>query len=158
MMDFYKIQMYVKCTEEKADSLREELAQTIYDEFELDSAFSVNVDSTIPPETVFEKVMALCMVELGEGLHERQIKMLLSLLPSDKNHIPIEFHINNASAYGFIESEYYQIHDYKPDFIEEQINAILDDRNLENPDGIYMTPDGRQFCMDYFSDFMMLSE
>ena len=157
-MDYYKIQMYVKCTEEKADSLREELAQTIYDEFELGSVFGLDIEMETPPEDVFYKVMALCMVELGEGLHERQIKMLLSLLPSDKNHIPIEFHNNNTSAYGFIESEYYQLYNYKPDFIEEQINAILDDRNLENPDGIYMTPDGRQFCMDYFSDFMMLSE
>ena len=72
-MSSYKIQMYVKCTEEKAESLQKELAQTIYDEFELDSVFSVNVDSTIPPETVFEKVMALCMVEIGEGFHERQL-------------------------------------------------------------------------------------
>ena len=157
-MTYYKIQMYVKCTEEKAASLQKELAQTIYDEFELDSVFSVNIDSSIPPETVFEKVMALCMVELGEGIHERQIKMLLSLLPADKDYMPIEFHDNNTSAYGFIQAEYYQLYDYKPDFIEEQINAILDDKNLENPDGIYMTPDGRQFCMDYFSDFTMLPD
>ena len=88
MMDFYKIQMYVKCTEEKADSLREELAQTIYDEFELGSVFGLDIEMKTPPEDVFYKVMALCMVELGEGFHERQIKMLLSLLPADKDYMP----------------------------------------------------------------------
>jgi hypothetical protein len=152
MNNTYKIQMYVKCTEEKAVSLREELAQITYDEFELDSVFDVSVDSSIPPETTSDNVMALCMVELEKGLHIKQIEKLLSLLPADKDYMPIEFHNNNTSAYGFIESEYYQIHDYKPDFIEEQINIILEDIRLESPDGIYMTPDGRQFYMGYFND------
>jgi len=155
-MNYYKVQMYVKCTEEKAASLRQELAQTIYDEFELDSVFGVDVDMETPPETIFEKVMVLCMVELEDGLNTKQISQMLPVLNKDKNYILIEFHNNNTSAYGFIEAVYYQIHDYKADFIAEQINAILDDKNLETPDGIYMTPDGRQFRMDYFSDFRLL--
>jgi len=158
MTNYYKVQMYVKCTDEKTATLKKELAQIIYDEFELDSVFSVNVEMETPPKTVFEKVMALCMVELGDGLFEKQIRLMLKSLPANKHYMPIEFHNNNTSAYGFIEAEYYQIYDYKPDFIAEQINAILDDKNLENPDGEYMTPDGRQFCMDYFSDLMLVPE
>jgi hypothetical protein len=157
-MNTYKIQMYVKCREDRVDQLRKELVQSIYDEFGLDSVFSVSVDMETPPESAFNNVMALCMVELEEGLHERQVKMLLSLLPADKDYMPIEFHENNTSAYGFIESEYYQLYDYTPDFIKEKIDDILCDRNLETPDGLYFTPDGRQFCMDYFNDFMALPE
>ena len=152
-MSLYKVQMNVKCTDEDASALREELAQIVYDEFELESVFGVSVDlDNNPPETVSNIVMALCMVELECGLHGKQINEVLKSLPDDKDYMPIEFHNNNTSAYGFIESEYYQTHDYKPEFFAEQINAILDDKNLETPDGMYMTLDGRLFRMDYFKD------
>ena len=55
MTNYYKVQMYVKCTDEKAAAMRNELSQIIYDEFELDSVFGLEIDMEIPPETVFEK-------------------------------------------------------------------------------------------------------
>ena len=97
-------------------------------------------------------IMVLCMVRLEDGLDVKQINTIMDSLPAGKKYMLIEFHENNTSAYGFIESEYYSIHDYVPDFFAKQINAILDDMNLENSDGMYLTPDGRQFYMGYFKD------
>lgn len=148
----YKIQMYVEGSEDDAISLRKSLAQTVYDEFELGSVFGVSVERDEVPEDLFDRVMALCMVELETGLGPKQILKLMDALPEGKKYMPIEFHANNTSAYGFVDDEYYQVHNYTSDFFEEQINAILDDKRLERPDGRYMTPDGRQFFMDYFKD------
>jgi hypothetical protein len=150
-MSTYKVEMYVNGTEDDAIELRKNLNQTVYDEFELGSVFGLNVHTAIPPENIFNRVMALCMVELENGLNENQIKKLADALPAGRKYMQIEFHENNTSAYGFIDAEYYQIHDYKPDFFAEQINAVLDDQTLESPDGMYLTPDGRQFYMGYIN-------
>lgn len=152
MNNTYKVQMYVKGTEEDAISLRKSLAQSVYDEFELGSVFGVSVERNDPPEDIFNRVMALCMVELEDGLDETQVSKVMAALPAGKKYMPIAFHDNNTSAYGFVDSEYYQIHDYNPEFFAELINAILGDKNLESPDGRYMTPDGRQFYMGCFGD------
>lgn len=151
-MNTYKVQMYVKGTEEDAASLRKHLAQSVYDEFELGSVFGVRITLEEPPEAVSDRVMALCMVELETGLTEVQIEKLMSSLPADKEYMPIEFHAENASAYGFVEAEYYQIHDYSPSFFAEQIEAILSDTALETADGRYLTPDGSQFLLGYCND------
>lgn len=150
--NIYKVDMYVKGTDDDAISLRKSLAQTIYDEFELGSVFGVTVTLDNCPEGLLNRVMALCMVELEDGLDEKQVSKVIAALPSDRKYMPIEFHDNNTSAYGFIDSEYYQIHDYKPEYFAGMINAIIGDMNLERPDGMYMTPDGRPFYMGHFND------
>ncbi len=152
MSSTYKVQMYVQGTEEDAIGLRKDLAQTVYDEFELGSVFGVTIDLDFPPEDIFDRVMALCMVELEDGLQPEQIGRLMDALPAGRQYMPIEFHTDNTSAYGFVDAEYYQIHDYKPEVFKEQISTILSDMRLESPDGKYMTPDGRQYYMGYFKD------
>ena len=57
-MNTYKIQMYVKGTEENADSLRNELTQIVYDEFELGSVFGVSVELEDPPENLMNSVQS----------------------------------------------------------------------------------------------------
>ena len=151
-MNTYKVQMYINGSEDDAASLRKCLAQAVYDEFELGSVFGVKVELDDPPPDIFDRVMALCMVGLEDGLDKKQIGKLMNALPPDRTYMQIEFHENNTSAYGFIDAEYYQIHDYDQGFLAEQINGILDDNELESPDGRYMTPDGRQFYMGYFND------
>ena len=148
----YKVQMYIKGTEKDARSLRKDLSLIVYDEFQVNSVFGVSVELENPPENIFDTVMSLYMVELEDGLSEKQISKLMETLPAGKKYIPIEFHENNTSAYGYIDAEYYQVHDYKPNFFADRINAILDDMNLENPEGLYLTPDGRHFYMGYFKD------
>lgn len=149
-MGIYKVQMHVEGTEDDAIALRISLAQSVCDEFELNRVYGVSVDLEIPPVNTY--VMALCMVELEDGLTQDQVCKVLSVLPDSGSYMPIEFHDNNTSAYGFVDSEYYQIHDYTTEFIKDKINAVLDDKRLELPDGTYSTPDGRQFYMGYFND------
>lgn len=149
-MNNYKIQMSFEGTEEDADSLRKELAQVVYDEFELGSVYNVSVNLNNPQENTY--VMALCMVELESGFDIRQINKMMSVLPKESNYMPVEFHANNTSAYGFIDAEYYQTHEYNTGFINETVNAILEDMSLESPECIYSTPDGQYFYMGYFND------
>lgn len=151
-MNIYKIEMYVKGTEDDAIALRKDLAQTVYDEFELGSAFGVSVTPDDCPEDILNRVMALCQVQLEDGLTAKQISRLLASLPEGRQYMLIEFHENNSSAYGFIDAEYYQVHYYKPDFFADMIKGILGDMKLEKPGGMYMTPDGRQFYMGYLND------
>ena len=151
-MNTYRVRMYINGTEDDAISLRKNLAQTVYDEFELGSVYGLSVDTCTPPKDVFDMVMALCMVELEDGLSEKQIGKLMDALPADRKYMQIEFHENNTSAYGFIDAGYYQIHGYNQGYFAQQINSILDNMELESPDGRYMTPDGRQFVMGYFNN------
>lgn len=147
--NIYKVQMSVECTEEGATAMRKSLAQAVYDEFELSeqcAVFGVNIELSVLPKHQY--VMALHMVELEDGLEGEQVNRLLSVLPDGRKYMPIEFHENNTSAYGFVDSEYYQIHDYTPGFITSMISDILDDQKLESSDGIYTTPDGKKFYMD----------
>jgi len=148
-MNTYKVKMYVNGTEDDAISLRKSLAQSVYDEYELGSVFGVSVELDVPPENLFDRVMALYMVELEDGLDYRQICRLMDELPANRKYVPIEYHGEQSAAYGYVDTEYFEIHDYKPDFCEDMITSILDDMVLENPDGRYMTPDGRQFFMSY---------
>lgn len=151
-MNTYKISIYVKGTEDDAVALRKSLAQSVYDEFELGSVFGVDVVLEEPPEGIFDRVMALCMVELEDGLSDEQVSKVMAALPAGKKYMPIEFHENNTSAYGFVDAEYYQRHDYKPEYFADAILPILEDMSLETQDSRYMTPDGRQFYMSYFND------
>jgi hypothetical protein len=151
-MSTYRVTLYAEGTEEDALSLKKSLAQSINDEYSLKSVFSVSVDLDDPPDDLSDRVMALCMVELEMGLDRKQLDQLMHELPEGRKYMPIEFHENNTSAYGFIDSEYYEEHGYKTDCFSEQINAILDDMRLESSDGRYRTPDGRLFYMGYFSD------
>ena len=146
----YKVQMYVTCSENDALSMQKMLAQTVFEGFEFKSenaVFGVSVEPDKPSE--YDYVMALCMVELSEGFNIQQIGKLLSILPSDKKYVNIEFNAGNTSAYGFVSAEYYELHNYAGTFFN---NKILEDMALESPDGIYETPDGQKFYMGYFND------
>lgn len=150
--DVYKVQMFVKGTEEDAASLRKSLAQTVFDGFDMtrqNAVFGVAVDLDIPP--AHEYVMALCMVKLEEGFNIRQINKLVSMLPEDGEYMPIEFHAQNTSAYGFIAADYYEAHDYDNTFFKS-LYEVLEDMDKETPDGIYATPDDRIFYMGYLND------
>lgn len=149
-MNVYKIQAFAKGSEEDAISLRKELAQTIYDEFELGGVFGVSVELDTPPQDAY--IMALCMVELETGLTKKQIDKLLSILSDEGDYMMIEFHENNTSAYGFVNVDYYQTHDYDQQFLSNIITPILGDMKLESDDGVYDTPDGRQFYVGYLTD------
>lgn len=96
--------------------------------------------------------MVLCIVELERGINTKQISKILDFLDDKREFMPIEFHMNNTSAYGFIDSEYYETHNYSPDFIANTVNTILDDMGLESSDGVYSTSDGHKFYMSYFND------
>lgn len=147
-MNTYKIKALVKGSEEDADGLRKYLAQTIYDEFELGGVYGVSIELETPLQ--YKYVLALCMVELETGLTKAQIDKVLAMLPDEGDYMPIEFHENNTSAYGFVSSEYYQQHDYKPHFLSGIVTPILCDMKLESANGVYNTPDGRSFFMGYF--------
>ena len=151
-MNTYKISMYVKGTEDDAISLRKYLAQATRDEFELNAVFGVAVDMDNPPENLCDRVMALCMVCIDDGLEPKQIGRLMAALPEGQKYMQIEFHHERTSAYGFIEAEYYEVHDYKPEYFAEIINAIIEDDRLESPKCEYLTPDGRVFYMGYFNE------
>jgi hypothetical protein len=96
--------------------------------------------------------MFLCFVECGEGLNNKQMRQMLPMFRAGKSYMPIEFHKNNTSAYGFIEAEYYGKYDYEPDFIAKQIEDVCDDWDLESENFEYSTPDGETFYMNFCSD------
>jgi len=72
-MNTYRIKAYAKGSKEDAIALRNELAQVIYDEFELGGVFGVSVELDTPPQDKY--VMALCMVELETSLCKAQIQV-----------------------------------------------------------------------------------
>jgi len=148
----YKSEMYVNCTETDSLSLKKSLAQTVFDGFDFgkqNAVFGVTVEpDTLVPENDY--VMALCMVELGDGLSIKQIKKLISILPENAQYMPIEFHAGNTSAYGFICADFFESHNYLNNFFNG-IDEVLEDKSLESPDGVYETSDGRKFYMSYLS-------
>lgn len=147
-MGIYNVRLHVEGTESDAISLRKSLAQSVSEEYELKRVFGVSVE----PETLQDNlVMALFMVELEDGLCVEQMNMLAALLSTGKRYMTIDFHDNSTSAYGFVEAEYFQSHNYSPEQLSKTVNAILDDMNLENTDGIYATRDGRLFFMGYLN-------
>jgi hypothetical protein len=96
--------------------------------------------------------MFLCLVECGEGLNREQMNQMLPMFHGGKSYMPVEFHMNNTSAYGFIESEYYEKHDFKTDFIAKHVEAVCDDWNLESNNFEYTAPDGEKFYMNFCDD------
>lgn len=146
---------------ERAELLDEDAIRNLIDEWEvfsgkltavLDDMLNIICDNRIYTDSANEYVMVLCMVELEDGIDKRQINKMLDFLPENSKYMSIEFHDNNTSAYGFIESDYYQTHDYSTEFISDTVNAILADKFLENNNGIYTTPDDKRFYMNYFND------
>ena len=150
-MNTYKVEMYIKGSEEDAVSLRKSLAQTVYDEFELGSVFGVTVRLDEPAEDAYSNVMALCIVSPDTRLCEKQVDRLMEMLPSGKKYTEIDFRQSVASAYGFVDFEYLQTHNHDSGFLAEQVGGILSGIKPENPDETYMTPDGRQFFLGYLS-------
>ena len=66
-MNIYKVLMYVKCTEDDAISLRKNLAQITYDEFELGSVFGVSVDLDTPPEEIPDRAIIQQIFDVTES-------------------------------------------------------------------------------------------
>lgn len=81
--------------------------------------------------------MSLLMVPLAEGLTKAQIAKVLKRLPDNATLMPIEFHANNTSAYGFITSECYEELDYQAENLAAYIEPILEDIKLQRSDDIY---------------------
>lgn len=123
--------------------LRENFTQSV------NGAIGKSSKLTEPQRHVY--VMVLCMVELGAGINLNQILEMLALLSPEKRYIHVEFHAANTSAYGYIESEYYEGYNYASDFLENMVLPVIDDKNLESPDGVYTISDGRYFYMGYFN-------
>lgn len=152
-INVYKVQMYVEGTENDAQALRKSLSQSVYEDFEMtegNAVFGVTVELDNLP--THEYVMALCMVGLEDGLDTKQIIKILNVLPCNGKFLPIEFATDNSVAIGFINAEFYELHNYDPVFVSDKIIGILGNMELESPNGIYETPDGRKFCMSYFND------
>ena len=81
--------------------------------------------------------MGLLMVPLAEGLTKAQIAKVLKRLPDNATLMPIEFHANNTSAYGFIISESYEELYYLNEVLASYVEPILEDMELQRPDDIY---------------------
>ena len=94
-------------------------------------------------------VMALRMVELGNGLSPKQIIELTALLDNHKTYMPIEFHANNTSAYGFILSDYFEEYNYLTEDLDKEVSILIDDWNLLSNDNIYSLTDGEKFYMSF---------
>lgn len=81
-------------------------------------------------------------VELEEGLNKAQIVDLLDkLVEDDRGYMPIEFHVNNSSAYGFISSTYYEELDYDISKITKVIEPVLENWDNEKEDKEYKLED-----------------
>lgn len=86
--------------------------------------------------------------ELEIGLSKSQILSLLDKLQMDSHgYMPIEFHAENSSAYGFICSSYYEELSYNDSSIAKVIEPILSDWNNESDDYIYKLEDGTEVYM-----------
>ena len=143
-MSIYRLEGYAEGTEDDAIALRKSLAQSISDNFELKRVFGVSVELDEPQDNL---VMSLCMTELDGGLDIKQFGKLLAMLRHDKKYMTVDFCMNNSPAYGFVEVEFFKTHYFRSERLAEFINPILDDMNLETPDGFYKTPDGQRFYM-----------
>lgn len=88
-------------------------------------------------------------VKLEEGLNKTQIINLLDKLEEDdKGYMPIEFHTNNSSAYGFITSSYYEELSFDKSSIAKVIELVLEDWNNEREDKKYKLEDEVFIYMD----------
>lgn len=96
-------------------------------------------------------IMALGMVEVGSGLSAAAYRSLLEHLPEEKEYMPIEFHGNNTSAYGFVESDYYEKHNFDASSFEIDVVPILEDIRNENQTGKYRLSDGADFLLVYLT-------
>lgn len=94
-------------------------------------------------------IMALGMTELCRGLTAVEYRSLLEHLPADKEYMPIEYHGNNTSAYGFVEADYYEQHNFDPTSFEIDVVPILEDARNENKSGKYRLADGADFLLVY---------
>lgn len=88
-------------------------------------------------------------VELGEGLDKSQIISLLDKLEYDEQgYMPIEFHANNSSAYGFITSSCYEDLSFDKSYIAKVIEPVLENWDNETEDGVYKLDDATLIFMD----------
>jgi hypothetical protein len=96
-------------------------------------------DNTI----VKELVIALGVVPLEQGFSPSQIVSLSAMLSPLSFYMPIEFHQNNSSAYGFIKDTYYEEHDYKAEAFNGLILPLLEN-GLSSDEMYLLTPDNQR--------------
>lgn len=90
-------------------------------------------------------------VELEDGLTQSQILGLLDRIEDDNRGImPIEFHEENSSAYGFITSSCYESLSYDKKEISDVITEVLKDWDNERKDRIYKINDEVSIYMSCF--------
>lgn len=73
-----------------------------------------------------------------EGLTLSEVTELYQALPDKTEAIPIEFQGENSTAMGFIDIETAELMCYSYTELEEYVKEILDDMELESPDGKYV--------------------
>jgi hypothetical protein len=95
-----------------------------------------------------ELVMALGVVPLEQGFSPAQILSLSAMLPATSFYMPIEFHQNNSSAYGFIKDAYYEEHDYKTEAFNGLILPLLEN-GLSGDEMYLLTPDNQRIYISH---------
>lgn len=88
-------------------------------------------------------------VPLDSGVSPVDIRRLVESLDADTDYMWIDIHGEQSSAYGFVESEYYEENDYDNNFISEPLTAILNDQAFENTNGVYTDKNGELFTLTY---------
>jgi|GEM_PF-2983036 len=96
-----------------------------------------------------ELVMVLGIAPLEQGVSPAQIIWLASMLPPTKFYMPIEFHENNTSAYGFIKDDYYERHNYNSEAFHGLVLPVLNDILVSNTE-YYTTPDNKRVYIGCF--------
>lgn len=92
--------------------------------------------------------VALYHDELEMGLSKYKITALLEKMEDDnRGYMPLEFHAENSSAYGFICSSYYEELSYDDSGIAKVVESVLSDWNNESEDFIYRLEDGTEVFM-----------
>ena len=88
-----------------------------------------------------------CNVALWEKPHDEGLKLsevteLYQMLPDGTEAVPVEFQGEYSTAMGFIDIETADRMDYIYTELEEYVKEILNDMDMESPDGRYMFAHG----------------
>ena len=94
--------------------------------------------------------MVLCMVRLDEGLTVAQIGKIAAQLRETAQWIPIDFHDNNTSAFGFVEQEYFDSCGGNTDVIATKVNGIIGDWDTHNPEQTYAGINDGLYFINFF--------
>jgi hypothetical protein len=93
--------------------------------------------------------MVLCMVKLEDGLTIEQINKTASMLHPDKTWIPIDFHDNNTSAYGYVEQSHYEACDYNNEVLNAYIDKFIGNWDNIKEGNIYPGVNGEPYYISF---------